>query len=389
MKGPMRTWGYHTWKKTEIECPHCSWRGKPSIKLVEFDAIFRHNLPAAFHCPNCFKDVGFVDFFDSEDDKANWNDLSEESRATVLQNEATRKLGLATRLVNAAQLPDLEGDELRFTWHWTRQDDGWFMVLALGERVVWRQSLGAESEGMNFYSRVASILKERYGDRVRDFVPTPEAIARLAESDTWVYQDMYGVGPGQIKSTANAVDALRRKLFGMNTESEEGARSGLEELIARLKPKLRAIPRPTWSSAGPRVTQKPAQGGFPRGESGAGSKTETDGGPCRPSAKTNLSRRSTRSPKARSGLGNTPTPALGAGERGTSSRGSTSRARLGPGRASAAAPAGLLSVTPASARLRSSPHSLAEEPPARGVGCGTGGGSSPSSRRLGCRLDWD
>lgn len=260
----MKTWGVYTWGKSEIDCPHCKWRGRPKMSMVEFDVTFRRGEPAAFHCPACFKDIGFVDFFSFEDALANWDDLSEESRAIALHNAAVDRLRRSPRLVGPAQLPDLEGDELRFTWHLEKGEMGSAIVLSVGDRTVWSQLLGAESEGFNVYSRVASILKERYGARVRDFVPTAEVVVKLAEMDSWVYQDMGWTTPGQIWGTDAAVRRLRRKLFGASGEPEAGVGPGLEELIAGMKPKPMAVANPAWSAAGPWVPERPAQASFPK-----------------------------------------------------------------------------------------------------------------------------
>jgi hypothetical protein len=260
----MKTWGVHTWSKTEIDCPHCKWRGKPKMSMVEFDVAFRGGGPAAFHCPACFKDIGFVDFFSFEDALANWDDLSEVDRGIALKNAAVDQLRRSPRLVGAAQLPDLEGDELQFTWHLEEREAGTAIVLSAGDREVWSQLLGAESVGINFYSRVASILKERYGPRVRDFVPTPEVVVKLAEGDSWVSQDMYWTTPGQIRGADGVVRQIRQKLFGVSSEPVAGVSPGLEELIAGMKPKPKAVPAPTWSSAGPWLADKPGQGSFPK-----------------------------------------------------------------------------------------------------------------------------
>lgn len=213
----MRTWGSNSWKRAELDCPHCGWKGKGTMKMVDFEAVLRSTVPAAFHCPACLKELGFVDFYDVADAKAHWDELSESERETVLANEKAQQRERESRLADPAQLPDLPGEELRFVWDWRPEEGGGWMVLTEGERVVWRQSLGAVSGlggGVNAFSRLAHLLVVRYGPRARDLAATSAAIEKLAENDAWVHWDSYFVPPVLLRGTARAVEEVRRKVFG-------------------------------------------------------------------------------------------------------------------------------------------------------------------------------
>jgi hypothetical protein len=76
------------------------------------------------------------------------------------------------------QLPDLPGETLILTWDQIDADS----TVLQGDRVLWR-----ERTGWDVYERfeeIAGILKQRYGKRLVDIVPTPRSLYALYGDST-------------------------------------------------------------------------------------------------------------------------------------------------------------------------------------------------------------
>ncbi len=65
------------------------------------------------------------------------------------------------------QLPEIEGDELMFTWDHYGEDS----IVSWRDRLIWRERTGWEV--YERFEEIAVILQRRYGPRLRDLVPTP------------------------------------------------------------------------------------------------------------------------------------------------------------------------------------------------------------------------
>ena len=64
------------------------------------------------------------------------------------------------------QLPDIDGDELVFVWDQIEPDS----LIRYGSLIVWREDTGWEV--YDRFGEVADILKQKYGRRLIDMVPT-------------------------------------------------------------------------------------------------------------------------------------------------------------------------------------------------------------------------
>lgn len=72
-------------------------------------------------------------------------------------------------LYSPHQLPDLDGEEMVFTW----DQDGADSIIRYGEVIVWRERTGWEV--YDRFTDIAQILKHKYGSRLIDLVPTPNS----------------------------------------------------------------------------------------------------------------------------------------------------------------------------------------------------------------------
>ena len=109
-----------------------------------------------------------------------------ENMAQVERIEAFQQRLKREQLQEAAQLPDLEGDRLKFVWDFdsTNGEKDARTVITLAGRLIWTEP--AVWEGADRFLAVREILKERYGQR----------FARLTPSDRshlYLYGDKIGV----------------------------------------------------------------------------------------------------------------------------------------------------------------------------------------------------
>lgn len=163
---------YYTWKQDPYECSGCGWKGTgeqcTTTLLLDLFEI---------RCPSCGNMVGVMQWPTFEDSRQHWDMLSESEKKLVEFGEAQQKEILSRRLTSPTQLPDIEGDNLVFTWDIEDLQMGGDTLLGYGGEIIWREP--AIYEGYGRFLEVAWILKEKYGDRMQDLVPTEKSLLYL------------------------------------------------------------------------------------------------------------------------------------------------------------------------------------------------------------------
>jgi hypothetical protein len=79
------------------------------------------------------------------------------------------------------QLPDLQSEKLVLTWDQIESDS----IVLHGDLVIWRERTGWEVYAR--FEEIAGILKQRYGKRLLDIVPTPRSLYALYGDSTAGY----------------------------------------------------------------------------------------------------------------------------------------------------------------------------------------------------------
>jgi len=184
---------YGNWKQESIGCPECGWHGVG-------DACARGELfPDMFElcCPACGKSLTAVLFPTIEESRQNGDKLGETDRLAIDYIEMRRADVSACSLKNADQLPDIEEKEFSLTWSVEGSDLVEDTVISLGDRCLWREPSGYENYWR--FIEIAEMLKQRYGSRVKDLVPT-------RESELSLYGDRL--------SSPQMVEVARGKLAG-------------------------------------------------------------------------------------------------------------------------------------------------------------------------------
>ena len=192
---------YDDWRERRWQCGHCGWQGPGND--MRTGEMFRELME--MDCPGCGERLLVVSYPTLAESRANWSKLSEGERADVETIELFNRRFEATRLKAPSQLPEIGGNDLVLEWDFADADPGQARagpmsretVIRHGQFEVWREP--AQWEGYERFIEVLGMLRERYGARLKDLVPT-------ATSELFLYGDRLA-SPHLVHK---ARDALRR-----------------------------------------------------------------------------------------------------------------------------------------------------------------------------------
>ena len=170
---------FDPWREEPLVCA-CGWKGNGG-ELVQGE-LFRELYE--MDCPVCGEPRLIVSLPTIEEAAAHKDQMSGPERELFEKSEAFHERQERGRLVSPDQLPDIEGTD-SFVLHW---DMNWNVPDAFsrtnqirhGQRVIWEEL--ALYESYPRFAEVARILKSKYGDRLRDLVPTES-------SETYLWGD--------------------------------------------------------------------------------------------------------------------------------------------------------------------------------------------------------
>jgi hypothetical protein len=146
------------------------------------------------YCPECSELVDLIILPEERICSHGAEGLTPEQLKAREEAEEEKKRFNGLCLSSPEQLPDLDGEEMVLAWD---QDKGDSRVL-LGDAAIWSEPV--LYEGFERYVRVALILKDKYGDRVKDLIPTDRSLLFL-------YGDYY--------PSMAYVRKVRKELFGV------------------------------------------------------------------------------------------------------------------------------------------------------------------------------
>lgn len=159
-------------EEAEMVCRRCGWTGNADQADIEIGSLSFH-----YECPKCSKALAVFDHVLHEETKkkaAEGNEKAQRELPGVLRRESFIERAKASELTSPNQLPDLDGDEIVIEWDFESREgeneDSWTVLRHEG-REIWREN--AYYEGLDCYSEVASILIEKYGERLVGFPATP------------------------------------------------------------------------------------------------------------------------------------------------------------------------------------------------------------------------
>jgi hypothetical protein len=190
-----------------LECSECGWFGTAAEASTEyFDALFDVS------CPKCDKMLLIVSYATIEETKAaaaarNARALEESEYVARVEDFRARFEREALREIG--QLPEVDGDQLRFVWDFSSDEerDERRTIISLDGRVIWDEP--ALWEGDSRFREVKALLKERYGPRFASLTPT-------RKSETWLLgdnADMTGIPRDLFADPPDEIARLRREIY--------------------------------------------------------------------------------------------------------------------------------------------------------------------------------
>jgi hypothetical protein len=164
---------YDDWKTEVLECPICGWKGTFYQGGVSYDIDIMDS-----SCPECApirrSMLAIVGSPTIEEAEQNWSKLTEEEKARVVARRAFLKdfkeRWEAAHLKSPDQLPELAGEEITMVWDWVEDNGKDITVIRHGDAEIWREP--AIYEGYERFRDVVCILRQKYGKRLVDVVPT-------------------------------------------------------------------------------------------------------------------------------------------------------------------------------------------------------------------------
>lgn len=149
-----------------LTCPTCGWKGTFYDGWVKYYDALQDST-----CPDCEKMLAIVPYPTLEESVQNLDKLTDKKKQEVTARKNWLARYEAASLKSVSQLPELEGDELSLEWDMIEAKPGENITLIWhGDREVWRELTCYE--GYERFQTVVAILKEKYGQRLVDVVPT-------------------------------------------------------------------------------------------------------------------------------------------------------------------------------------------------------------------------
>lgn len=181
---PQRTmrW-FDNWQSVRLTCYKCSW--KCSVRKSAVETVDGASGSAReYRCPRCSRLLLTVEHSASlEEMLANWNILNDATKAAILSRPERQERIEEDKLKHSSELPNLKSGPnfltLELTWH---PDPEVSYSIWHGIQLLWIQP--ATWEGHSEFLRIAEIIRERYGGRITDLKPTPEARGFLIGNDS-------------------------------------------------------------------------------------------------------------------------------------------------------------------------------------------------------------
>ena len=186
---------YDGWQTADAKCGKCDWTGK----LADADQELFSEL-MQLNCPKCDGRLDLVMFPTIEEGIAAGPNVSAEEREYIAEIARGRMEFEALKLKTPDQLPDIDDATIVLTWDWVGVEGDSRTEIRHGSRIIWREP--AVYEGYERFEEVVDILRQRYGERLYDVVPT-------RASQLYLLGDSF--------SASGRIDAIRGSLRGEPT----------------------------------------------------------------------------------------------------------------------------------------------------------------------------
>lgn len=183
---------YEKWLEKEYVCGECAWHG--TAKDTARGRMYREMF-LDLCCPEC---SGFLDLIIFPAEKgcgSSREGMTEEQLKALDEAEEQEKLYREQCLRSVDQLPEQPEGDLFLVW----DQEGGETQVRNGDIVIWSEPVAYEA--FDRYERIALLLKEKYGERVKDLAPTDR-------SKLFLY--------GDYEPALAYLGKVRKELFGVD-----------------------------------------------------------------------------------------------------------------------------------------------------------------------------
>ncbi len=152
----------YNYKSHQYQCKNCDWTGKGEV--LEQGDLYEDGFEV--NCPECGNLLEFV-VLPTFDEVLKYG--TEEEKKEVREQMEFWEKWEALSLKSANELPEIEGENLIFEAKERKFKRQEFLFIMYNGKEVWKEPLLYE-----YYERfieIGKMLKEKYGNRMKDFVP--------------------------------------------------------------------------------------------------------------------------------------------------------------------------------------------------------------------------
>ncbi len=182
------------WKDKEYTCSGCSWSGTGGES--ERGVLYRGTF-LELTCPECSELIDVLVLPPEKGCAHSLEGLTEEQLKAREEAEEQERQYREKCLTSPDQLPSLPDGDCILNWDMEQGET----QIRNGETVIWSEPV--VYEGFCRFEQVALILKEKYGARVKDLVPTDR-------SKLFLY--------GDYEPSLAYLKKIRKELFGVDAE---------------------------------------------------------------------------------------------------------------------------------------------------------------------------
>lgn len=183
---------YHEkWEDAQYVCGECDWTGKGADCSY---GLFHRKRFLELYCPACREFMDLIIFPESQSCGKSNENLSDEQKRELREQEEQMNLYREKCLHSPDQLPDIADAEFSLLWDQEKGDT----QIRKGGSVIWSEPVAYE--GFERFELIAMILKEKFGERVKDLEPTDRSMLFLY---------------GDLATSIDYVKNIRRNLFGV------------------------------------------------------------------------------------------------------------------------------------------------------------------------------
>lgn len=160
------------WKNSTFQCDRCNWQGlgKDARMGNVFTELFE------LDCPKCNKErIAIIGFPTTAEIRKYGNETEKQN---LTQTEKFLQKVEMMKLKSVDDIIDIEDDDIVITWDHEKT----YTVIKHNDKVIWKEI--ALYEGYERYLEVGELLKQKYGTKLKDFIPTER-------SELYLYGDRF------------------------------------------------------------------------------------------------------------------------------------------------------------------------------------------------------